>query len=122
MSNKKQKIDGFGPDDSAKVRKALRQVWSWSYPRRLVKQRCLQPDGFSKCEKCGAIVANVVIDHIKNVGDVDEGFIKRLFVPSNELQGLCKKTCHDPKTKEEHTRMRKARKKREKITNSDDFF
>lgn len=40
------------------------------------------------------------VDHINRVGDVDAGFIERMFVPSNKLQGLCHK-CHGLKTKQE---------------------
>jgi len=46
------------------------------------------------------MVPKIYVDHIQAVGDVDEGFLKRMFVPSTELQGLCKQ-CHDKKTKAE---------------------
>jgi hypothetical protein len=104
-----EKIDGLGPDDIKKIRSALRQVWNWSHPRKLVIKRCLRPDGFSNCEGCKKIVAKIYVDHIKNVGDVDEGFIKRLWTPSKNLQGLCK-PCHDKKTAAERKRIRDAEK------------
>lgn len=101
MAKKKlPKTDGLGPIEIKKIRQALRQVWHRSYSRALVVKRCLVEGGFSKCEQCKEIVPAVKIDHIEKVGDVDEGFIKRLFVPSAKMQGLCK-TCHDEKTKQE---------------------
>lgn len=108
----KKKIDGLGPDDIKKIRSALRRVWGFSYPRRLVKERCIGPDGFPRCEKCKQKVPTIHVDHIKNVGDVDEGFIKRLFVPSKKLQALCKQ-CHNKKTYAERKakRLKEAKKK-----------
>lgn len=100
---KTERIDGLSPEDVKRVRSAIRQVWQWSYPWRLAKARAIGEDGFCYCEKCKDKVPKVYIDHIENVGDVDEGFIKRLFVPSHKLQALCKK-CHDAKTKEERKR------------------
>jgi 5-methylcytosine-specific restriction endonuclease McrA len=97
---KQSKIDGYSLDDSAKIRIACRKVWMWSYPRKLVKQRCIKEDGLFHCEQCGNVTRELKIDHINKVGDVDAGFLNRLFCPSNQLQGLCKK-CHDAKTKEE---------------------
>lgn len=93
-----EKVDGLGPKDIARIRTALRQVWSWSYPRRLVVKRCLISDGFSKCEKCKQTCPKIYVDHIQNVGEVDAGYIERMWVPSTKLQGLCKR-CHDAKTK-----------------------
>lgn len=101
MAKKKnEKVDGLGPDDVKKIRAAIRQVWSWSHARRLVVKRCLRPDGFSDCEGCKKICPKIHVDHIEQVGDVDAGFIARLFVPSNKMQGLCQ-TCHAKKTSEE---------------------
>lgn len=123
MAKRKKKVaelpnvDGFGAKDAKRIRTALRQVWSWSYPRRLVVKRCLLPNGFSKCEKCKEVVAKVFVDHIKQVGDVDNGFIKRLFVSSKKMWGLCKK-CHDPKTQAE----RKAKRDKVKADSIGDFF
>lgn len=100
----KEKIDGLSPGDVEKIRKAIRQVWSWSYPRRLCLQRAMGKDGFPRCEgkshEGNRKVPKVYADHIQRVGDVDAGFLKRLFTPSTNLQALCKK-CHDRKTKEE---------------------
>lgn len=110
------KIDGLSPEDIAKIRKAIRQVWSWSHPRRLCIARCTDKDGFPKCEKCLERCPKVYVDHIERVGDVDSGFIKRLFVSSEGLQGLCR-VCHAAKTNLE----RKTAKSDSKI-DSDDFY
>jgi hypothetical protein len=101
-----EKIDGLSADDIKKIRAAIRQVWSWSYPRRLVVQRCLIAEGFSKCELCKKKCPKIFVDHLNPVGDVDSGFIERLFISSENLQGLCKK-CHDQKTKDERKQKRK---------------
>lgn len=94
---KLQKMDGLGPYEIKKIREALRVVWQRSYARKLVVVRCTGKDGFPYCEKCGDRTPTLKVDHIENVGDVDGGFIKRLFIPSQFLQGLCK-PCHDMKT------------------------
>lgn len=99
--NKKIIFDGIGPKDIKQIRIKLRQIWSWSQPRKLVVKRCSINGGeYSRCEKCKRKCAKVYVDHIERVGDVDEGFIKRLWVPSKYLQGLCKK-CHAVKTRDE---------------------
>lgn len=103
---KPKKIDGFSPDDARKIRTALRQVWSWSHPRRLVIKRCLiEGTEYSRCEGCKQKCAKIHVDHLQNVGEVDEGFIKRLFVSSAQMQGLCSE-CHREKTNAERTRDR----------------
>lgn len=101
------KLDGLGPYEIRKIRSAIRIVWHRSYARALVVKRCKDENGFARCEKCKKTTPSLKIDHIKQVGDVDGGFIKRLFCPSNQLQGLCP-LCHNLKTKEE----RQAAKKR----------
>ncbi len=100
---KPKKTDGLGPYEIKKIRNALRLVWHRSHARKLVVIRCTGKDGFPKCEQCRKKTPALKIDHIENVGDVDGGFIKRLFVASQKLQGLCKK-CHDAKTKLERNR------------------
>jgi hypothetical protein len=95
-----RKFDGLGPHEIKKIRAAVRQVWHRSYSRKLVVLRCTGKDGFFYCEKCKKKTPVLKVDHIKKVGDVDEGFLKRLFCASKFLQGLCKK-CHDMKTKQE---------------------
>lgn len=95
-----KKIDGLSPKDVEKIRRAIRQVWSWSHPRKLCIKRATGKDGFPRCEGCKKKVPKVYPDHIAPVGDVDEGFIARLFCASTKLQALCKK-CHDRKTREE---------------------
>lgn len=102
----REKVDGLSPHDIKKIRAAIRQVWHRSFVRGLCVKRCTGKDGFSYCESCKKRAPKVFIDHIIKVGDVDSGFIKRLFVSSKGLRGLCKK-CHDLKTKAE----RKADKK-----------
>lgn len=97
---KAEKIDGLSPEDIAKIRVVIRQVWSWSYPRKLCIKRCTRADGFAYCEKCGEKCPKLKVDHIIAVGDVDDGFLERLFTPSRNLQGLCD-GCHKIKTKEE---------------------
>lgn len=97
---KAEKVDGLGPDDIKKIRSAIRQVWHWSHAKKLVVKRCTKADGFPYCETCKKRCPKIFVDHIKQVGDVDGGFIYRLFVPSKQMQGLCKK-CHNLKTKDE---------------------
>ncbi len=99
MARKKSepKVDGFSPKDAERVRQAVRKVWSWSHAHRLVILRCALPGGYARCEECKKKVPRVYVDHIDRVGLVDEGFIARMFVASNRMQGLCK-PCHDPKT------------------------
>ena len=97
--------DGLGPLEVKKIRTALRLVWHRSYARKLVVLRCTGKDGYSYCELCTERTPKLKVDHIKPVGQVDSGFVKRLFCPSIQLMGMCKE-CHDAKTKQE----RKAKK------------
>ena len=104
MAKKKNKpTDGLGAYEIAKIRSAVRLVWQRSHARKLAKKRCTNEEGFEVCEKCGAITPGVKIDHIEKVGDVDEGFLERMFVPSEKLQGLCH-VCNKIKTKEERAK------------------
>lgn len=109
------KTDGLGPLEIKKIRTAIRLVWHRSHARALVVKRCTGKGGFAYCETCKKRTPSLKIDHIQVVGDVDEGYIKRLFCPSRKLQGLCK-PCHDEKTKGEraHARAKKARAKKVK--------
>jgi hypothetical protein len=96
---KKQKVDGLGPEDIKKIRSAIRLVWQRSsYARKLCVTRSTHKDGFPRCEKCKGKVPKIYVDHIEPVGDLDDGFIPRLWCSSDRLQALCKK-CHDEKTK-----------------------
>lgn len=97
---KVEKIDGLSGEDIRKLRIAIRQVWSWSYPRKLCVKRCTGPDGFFVCELCKSRSPKIQIDHVVKVGDVDEGFIARLFCPSSGLRGLCLE-CHRKRTNDE---------------------
>jgi hypothetical protein len=98
MSKQKlTKTDGIGPYEIKRIRAAVRLVWHRCHARALAVKRCTGTDGFTYCERCKERTPKLKIDHIENVGEVDSGFIFRMFVPSIGLQGLCKK-CHDKKT------------------------
>lgn len=103
---KTTKTDGLGPHEVKRIRSAVRQVWHRCYARKLCVDRCTRADGFTYCEDCGNITPKLKVDHIQNVGDVDAGFIQRMFVPSSKLRGLCPK-CHNEKTKAERARDKK---------------
>lgn len=113
MAKKKHPAtDGLGPRERERIRAVLRQVWFQCHAHKLVRQRCTGKDGFARCEnkEClskGKRVPKVYVDHIERCGDVDTGFIKRLFTPSKNLQGLCKK-CHAVKTAQERALAKKA--------------
>lgn len=101
MPKKKyEKVDGLSKKDIARIRSALREVWRWSTPRKLCLERAMGKDGFPRCEQCEKKVPKVFVDHTEPVGDVDAGFIKRLWCPSKDLKAMCKK-CHDAKTRQE---------------------
>lgn len=105
---KNKPSDGLGPLEIAKIRNSIRLVWQRSHPRRVAVKRCTRPDGFKVCEKCAEVTPDIKIDHIIQVGDLDEGFLKRLFCSSTGLQGLCR-SCHNEKTKAERAAQRAAR-------------
>lgn len=108
-----KKTDGMSPFLVQKIRSALREVWHRSEMRKLCVKRVTLPEGFFKCEavKCkNKKYPKVYIDHIEKVGDLDAGFLNRLFCPSDRLQALCK-NCHDEKTKNERKSQSKAVKK-----------
>lgn len=107
---KEEKFDGLSPKDISRIRAAIRSVWMWSTPRKIAGSRCIGEDGFLYCEKCKQRTPKIQIDHIIPVGDVDSGFIERLFCPSSGLRALCK-PCHQAKTNEQ----RKAVKEKEKV-------
>lgn len=98
LMKKLQKTDGLGPLEIKKIRSAIRLVWQRSHARALVSKRCVGAEGFWHCEKCLKKTPSIKIDHISPVGDVDGGFIERLFCPSFWLQGLCNE-CHKQKTR-----------------------
>lgn len=103
---KTKKTDGLGPYEKKKLRTAIRLVWHRSYARKLVVDRCTDKQGFMRCEICQKRTPKFKVDHIKAAGEVDAGFIRRMFCSSKRLQGLCKK-CHDTKTKAERSAKRK---------------
>lgn len=99
-SRKLVKTDGLGPLEIKKIRSAVRLVWQRSYARQCVVNRCTDKEGYTVCEKCKMRTPKLKVDHIVNVGDLDDGFIPRMFVPSKMLQGMCHE-CHTLKTKAE---------------------
>lgn len=101
-------VDGMSRKAIDQLRKATRQVWSWSTPKKLCLKRATDKKGFGRCELCKKKVPKLYADHIIPVGAIDEGYFKRLFCPSNELQALCAK-CHTKKTNQERKEL--ARKK-----------
>lgn len=107
--------DGLGPKEIKRIRAALRDVWRYSHARKLVEKRCTDSGGYKRCEKCKKRTPSFKVDHITPCGDVDEGYIKRLFIPSKYLMGLCSK-CHQIKTNEERKRLKAV------YTESLDFF
>ncbi len=93
------KFDGLNDDDIKKLKKAIRQVWSWSYSRRLVVKRTDIGGGYSRCEKCKQKCPKIYVDHKTAIGTFDaKTYILRNFLPSRLLQGLCHE-CHKTKTK-----------------------
>lgn len=106
MKKKSPKTDGLGPLEISKIRSALRLVWQRSFARSLVVKRCTGKDGYTYCEKCRERCPKLKVDHIERCGDVLEpGYVLRLMVPSQKLQGLCKE-CHDLKTKLENSQQK----------------
>lgn len=102
---KKEKIkpsDGLGAYEIKKLRSATRQCWQRSKARKIAVDRCTREDGFTYCEveTCLKITPKIKIDHTIAVGDLDDGYIPRLFCPSSGLVGMCS-DCHKVKTKEE---------------------
>lgn len=97
--------DGLTKKDIKKIRAAIRQIWHRSGVRKKVVKRASIGNDFFRCEKCSKRVPKICIDHIKKVGEIDGGFIERLFCASTNLQALCRK-CHNLKTKEERDEAR----------------
>lgn len=114
---KAKPVDGLGIYEKTKLRNAIRQIWQRSKARQLVIKRCTGKDGFLRCEECKAKTPKIQVDHIKPAGELDGGFIERLFVPSDKMRGLCK-TCHAPKTKAENAE-RRARKQKTMVAGID---
>ena len=104
---KNNPCDGLGPYEIAKIRSAIRLVWQRCKARQLVVKRCKDADGYYWCEKCHNRTPAIKIDHIIQVGNLDNGFIERLFCDSSKLQGLCN-DCHKIKTKEERDANRRS--------------
>lgn len=107
-------IDDLNDDDIKKIKRVLRQAWSWSYSRRLVIKRCDIGGGYSRCEGCKKKVPKIFVDHIEAIGTFDpKTYILRSFVPSRFMQGLCQ-PCHKVKTKADMKAM--------KEVSSQDFY
>lgn len=94
---------------------AFRRIFRWEPSRRLVIKGCFS-DGKYRCQKCNKLHKKIVVDHIEPVIDPLRGwegwdvYYERLFVPKEQLQGLCKK-CHAVKTKQENSQRRESNKK-----------
>lgn len=97
-SKKPPAIDGWSPVVEKKIRSAIRDVWRYTPAWRMVVKRCLIADGYSRCEQCQKKCPKVFVDHITRAGEIDGGYLKRMFVPSTKLMGLCD-FCHKAKTK-----------------------
>ncbi|MBX3018009.1 MAG: HNH endonuclease [Bdellovibrionaceae bacterium] len=98
---KPEPVDGLGPKDAERLRKAIRQVWAYNHARKLCLRRAVGENDIGTCEICGAKVGKLYADHIDPVGTFDpRTFIERMFLPSEKLQAVCK-TCHGRKTREE---------------------
>lgn len=102
---KTEKVDGLCPEDLARIRTAVRQVWTWSVQWRKAKARNIGKDGFPRCELCKKKVPKTYVDHMVSVGEVDSGFIERMFVSSIYLQNLCK-DCHGVKTRKDNANLK----------------
>lgn len=107
MAKKKvvEKIDGgLNSKQLTRLRAAIRDVWRYSYARKLCETRCLDTGGFPRCENCGKKVPKIQVDHVLPCGDVlSHGYIERMFCPSTGLQALCP-VCHKIKTKDDKKR------------------
>ena len=98
------KQDGFGPAERKAVHAAVRLVWHRSLARRLAIKRATDAEGYVCCEQCGQRTPKAHVDHIEPVGEVGgDGYVARMFVPSEKLSVLCPK-CHKPKTARERKR------------------
>ena len=100
------KVDGeLSAKDIKNIRAAIRQVWSWSYSRRLCIARATDKAGFARCEgkdHPGKRVPKVFADHIETMGHpLAPDYIKRMWCHSSKLQALCDK-CHRAKTNAEN--------------------
>jgi hypothetical protein len=109
MKAKAVMVDGLNDADVKKLRAAIRQVWRWSYSRKLVEKRCALGGGYSRCEMCRKKCPKIFVDHIVAIGPFDPAtFIFRMFIPSTQLQGLCH-VCHKIKTKADTAVIKKRR-------------
>lgn len=107
---KNKPTDGLGAYEIAKIRSAVRQVWQRSKARKECVKRCTETDGHLRCEICGEIIpqSKFKVDHTNQVGDVNDGFITRMFCTSDGLVGMCK-DCHNDKTKEERVKAKEVK-------------
>jgi len=81
--------------------------------------------GLYKCQMCGVEgkKEDMALDHVQPVVPLEgwdnwDGFINRLFCPSEGYQLICKSPCHDTKTMIEDE-MRKSYKKEKKDKEND---
>lgn len=99
-----RKFDGYNPYIKQQIRNAIREIWRNSAAWKIAKNRVLQPDGMSRCEECNNLFAKTAIDHIIACGELDSGFIDRMFVPSIGLKSLCGE-CHSIKSSEDRKKL-----------------
>lgn len=101
-TKQEQKLDGgIGKIETAFIRNSMRQLWQRvSKARAIAKKRCFVEKGMYKCEICEDIVGDIKIDHQIAVGDLDSGYLERLWCSSDKLTAMCPR-CHNEKTKQE---------------------
>ena len=108
----------FKETDIKNLQRSLRKAWMlYDRNRKICLNRALHVSGFYVCEVCAAFEEKVYVDHIYPVVDPIHGwqgepeYARRLFVPADDLQAICKK-CHGRKTKGENAMRRKAKEKK----------
>ena len=91
------------PKECRYIARALRRIWSWSVERKQAKLRKV----CDNCKKKFGAKDRKEIDHISPVGQIPrilyEGwdkYIKRMFVPLEQLATLCH-ACHGLKSSAE---------------------
>ena len=98
----------------------FRRVFRWSPAKKQCmaeSEKAAGKAGYRRCESCKQIFKKhlVVADHVEPVVDPKTGFqgwdthYKRMFVPREKLQALCKEE-HRAKTSEENKERRAVRK------------
>ncbi len=81
-----------------KIVSAIRRLWFYSFQRREAVKRCKEGK-FYRCEKCKKLNEKIQVDHINPTVNPEtgwdgyDGFITRMFCPSDQLKNLCH-GCH----------------------------